>query len=773
MVKKKTTPILVSQEETAQAQHIVEQYHQIATNLHASKTQQEVETALADINALPEGAQIALLKELSKELHVDAADVLVALHEFSPLKGTRKEARRSLIRLEGAKIYPDWELPRDQIPALGLVQPIMKPPRFWKGFVTDTRAQGIVQLFLLWEQGESYREVRLLGFALEFEQTGVRDFFTRVDTKQSFQDFRAQVAAKAPNVTLMNCSLPEARSLLLEAVAVHAQDGTKVSPEYQSNLALINELIMQAPGEDTDLAEESVKSIDLLHDLSPKNVVINFVEAWVDENYAIAYDLLASDSPLREDLAKEEWIQRRETWAKDAFPNALEPNFLVEREQPKSKIWLPGLWSVNYAETHKEVESGWSIELDEIPESGPLPELPQATMIYEQTNRHWFWVTYTLIRENGEWRIQRMTDEGLNAQTLSIEELQAKTDELDSYLREFSQKYTEQDVEQLEEKEAMAYLGQMATYIMQAIGYNDILIKKLPLDRSLYVDASALMVTVGQYERCLAYLTPLIRRFPEQRALFLRRMADVQQRVSEEYFEEDYEERGELYLELAEKSLQESLAVENSIEAHLSLAEMFLDDDERLDEAEDQLLQAKELVTDPADEAHVERHLGEVAMEQDEYQKALSHYQRVIELEPDSANIWSEIGKAHEMLDHFAEAEANYKRAIELQPDNASYYYRLATLYNENNQPSQAIEVIEQGLAANPDSAALYAHKAALYVESDDYEQAEISLSKAEQLNPDSESIKRLRNIFEMNKPKPEYAVHRLGKPGKRGRRGR
>jgi tetratricopeptide (TPR) repeat protein len=451
----------------------------------------------------------------------------------------------------------------------------------------------------------------------------------------------------------------------------------------------------------------------------------------------------------------------------------LEPTFLVEREQPKSKIWLPNLWSVNYAETHKEVESGWSIELDEIPESGTLPELPQATVIYEETNRHWFWVTYTLVRENGEWRIQRMADEGLNAQTLSVEELQGKTDELDSYLREFSQKYTEQDIKQLEEEEAMTYLGQLATYVMQAIGYNDILIKKLPLDRSLYADAAALMVTVGQYERCLAYLVPLTQRFPEQRGLFLRRMADVQLRTSEEYFEEEYEERGELYLELAEKSLQESLAVENSLEAHLSLAEMFLDDDERFDEAKDHLLQAKELVTDPADEAHVERHLGEIAMEQDEFQKALSHYQRVVELKPDSANIWSEIGEAHEMLDHFEEAEANYKRAIELQPENASYYYKLSTLYSENDQPSQAMEVIEQGLAANPDSAALHAHMASAYLERDDYQQAEIFLNKAEQLNPDSEFIKRLRGIFDMSKPKQVYTTHRLGKPGKQGRRGR
>src|SRR5437763_46622 len=106
MAKKKNTPMSISQEETAQAQHVLEQYHQIATNLRVSEDQKQAETALAEINTLSESAQIVLLKELSKEHQVDAADVLIALNELSPLKSVRKEARHSLIQLESARIYP-------------------------------------------------------------------------------------------------------------------------------------------------------------------------------------------------------------------------------------------------------------------------------------------------------------------------------------------------------------------------------------------------------------------------------------------------------------------------------------------------------------------------------------------------------------------------------------------------------------------------------------------------------------------------------------------
>lgn len=39
---------------------------------------------------------MALLKELSKERHTDAADVLTALYAVGPLKNVRKKTKRSL-----------------------------------------------------------------------------------------------------------------------------------------------------------------------------------------------------------------------------------------------------------------------------------------------------------------------------------------------------------------------------------------------------------------------------------------------------------------------------------------------------------------------------------------------------------------------------------------------------------------------------------------------------------------------------------------------------
>src|SRR6266699_1424520 len=175
-IKKRTSQIPVSLENTTQAQDLLDKYHEIAKNLHESTNQEQVEAALAEINNMPEGVQMALLKDLSKEHQTDAADVLIAINELSPTKSVRKEARRSLIGLQGVRVYPQWSPPIDRTPA---VQVTTSPLRFWKGMVTDSRDVGEVQLALGFEQDDNPSQVRVFVFLLEFFHDGVKDFFSR------------------------------------------------------------------------------------------------------------------------------------------------------------------------------------------------------------------------------------------------------------------------------------------------------------------------------------------------------------------------------------------------------------------------------------------------------------------------------------------------------------------------------------------------------------------------------------------------------------------
>jgi hypothetical protein len=122
---------------------------------------------------------------------------------------------------------------------------------------------------------------------------------------------------------------------------------------------------------------------------------------------------------------------------------------------------------------------------DETPLSDTLPELPKATAVYEATQRYWFWASYTLVQEEGAWRIQSIINEATKAQSLPIEELQERIQELDKYLEEFRQKHTIADVQQFTEAQSQGSMEEIFERIMGAVGYLDALIQKTPLDRSL------------------------------------------------------------------------------------------------------------------------------------------------------------------------------------------------------------------------------------------------------------------------------------------------
>jgi cytochrome c-type biogenesis protein CcmH/NrfG len=758
-IKKKTSQLPVSQENISQAQDVLGRYREIARNLHESTNQAQAEAVLAEINNMPEGAQMALLKDLSKEHH-------------SPARSVSKEARRSLIRLQGVRIYPQWSPPVNRVPA---VQVTSSPLRFWKGKVTDSRDVGEVQLALAFEQEDNPSQVRVLVFLLEFFRDGVKDFFSRMGNKRTADTFFAEMETHLTDVETKDCSLAQARRLILEALDVNKRNGTQPHKEFRLNSSLVNQLILEAPGlEEADLEEEvepeeeDEDSIDL-HGLSPSAVIVNFVEFWVNGDYGLAYELLSADSTFREGLSKEEWIERREAWLEEADPGDLKPDYIHEREPQESKLWLPGLVSARRSATRKEFEVGWSIELEETPLTYTLPEVPQPTAIYEETQRHWFWTSYTLVQEENEWRIQSMTDEAAIALTLPIDELQKRIEKHDKFLDEY---FTKHKPKATDSDKTQQFLNVVVWRIMQSVYYTEALIKKLPLDYALYSDVLNRLQVVLHYEHSLIYLEALAQQFPDGPRL--RQLAAFQRQLSNKFFDDADDERGEHFQELSEEALRKSLSLVNSFEAHISLAEILIDEKEHLDEAEDHLLQAKAMVTDPADDAHIEMHLGEIAFEQKQYEDALKHYQHVADYQPDSAESWASLAMVYRMLEQYEEAEANYKRAIELEPDNEDYYYTLSEMFSVNKEHEKAIEVLEEGLIENPDSAMLHMFLALRYLDTGDYRQAEIFIEKAERLDPSVPMGQMMHQVIDLMKlervPGSFKSTPKLSRPEKKKR---
>jgi Flp pilus assembly protein TadD len=762
MAKKKDTTLPLSQEENEQVQSILQRSGQLAENLRKSTDRQQAEAALNEINTLPEAVQMALLAGLTKAASVDAADILLAIHQFGAIKDVRKEARRALIRLEGTRVYPRWQPPTEQ--PLPVIEFTAEPARFWKGLVTDTLETGEVQLLLTWEQGAEYRQARMMGFLLDFWGGGVKDFFTEVGSKRHIEEHISYMRTITKDLDVVDCTLAEARRLIEDALAVNKKRGTQPHKDYRLNEKMVRQMVLEAP----EAAEDSGSSF-IASGMEPTAVVTNFVEALFDGRSGFAYDLLSSDSTVRAGLSRSDWIARRDEWEQAAQPDNFLPGFATERQQQSSGLWLPNLLGGNRSTTRKEVEASWSLELTDTPLSEGLKELPAPTAVYPETKRHWYWATYVLVQDQGEWRIQDIIDEGARARLLSANDLQKRIDDLGKETEEIATQH-EPDGPNADE-----YLQTIVQNIIRALHYDDILIAKLPLDRRLYQEASARAVLLNNYERSLVFLDPLAHRFAEGRAEALRHLAGAEIQLAEEFLKEDEDERAEHFEELAEAALRESLALEDHYLTHLLLTELLIqknvsddeNEDKLLDEAVAHLHQAQALTTNTETLASIEHQLADIAEMREQDNEAIQHYRRMTELQPDNLDAWLHLGNAYDDQDNFEEAEAAYKHALEIAPDSIQPYSALARLYIQNEEDTKAVELVEEGLQKHPDSAHMRGLAAMILAISGNYPRARALLDEAERMDPEMEMLPEYRAVVEAAKPQPAKSGLHGQRPGK------
>ena len=227
------------------------------------------------------------------------------------------------------------------------------------------------------------------------------------------------------------------------------------------------------------------------------------------------------------------------------------------------------------------------------------------------------------------------------------------------------------------------------------------------------------------------------------------------------------DEAFEQYKSLAEASLRQAIELDNDYLGHMLLADLLKEDPERLDEAEDHLNQAKALTANEDMLLTIEYALGEIAMEQAQYQKALQYFQKVVTTDPTNAEAWYNIAEAYNLLEQLDEAEINYARAISLAPETIDYFTALSRMYMEHAKVSKACLLLEEGVRINPDSAQLRAFLALAVSESGDYRKAEELLDEAELLDPQLDVVEMYRLLLNINKTRKLPAVSKTRKlPG-------
>jgi len=731
MARKNESDTTHSNEENTQIQQLLEDYQAVAQRIRSSTTQTQAEAALSDITTLSEDVQMALLKALAKEQTVDAADMLTALNAFSPNKDIRKEARRSLLRLDAAKVYSQWTPPIAQVSAIKVN--VSHSPRFWTGSVTQTREEGELQVLLMWEQGYDYSEVRIVGFLLDFWQEGVKDAFVDIMGRRAAEQRIVDMRNKLPDVHVVDCTLAEGKRLLEEALSINTWRGTEPSRDYRNRLPTINQLILQV----SDVGEDRGHTF-INPELEDQETIVNFLGAWSLGDYGLAYDLLTESSPIRNSLSRDEWIERHHAWYDEAQPARIELGFVHEREKSQSALWLPTT-TVSRAPSRKDIEIGWSIEVLDSPLGGTLRELPMGTAINKETNRHWYWTSYSVEHTLNGWRIQQSSDEGANVQGLSITELQKRIKEYEDAI-DAKVKQRDEDVN--------AVMQELTWRVTQLLHFYDALIVKLPLDRQINEEAYARAVFAGNPERIVVYLERMVQRFPENKGELLRRLGATFVGLAYNYAHQDMPEREILFTTRAEATLQEAIAVEDTAMGRMLLGELYISM-ERNDEAETELLKAHNMSQTPDEEKAVEAGLGNISMRRERMAEALPHYQRVAELDPNYAGIWFNIGFANRLLGNFIEAEQAYKHAIELEPTDMRPYSELTAIYMNRPDKELARDIISQGVRTNPESAHLHALYASVLSELGETRNAQRELQQAEALDPTLEIVQTVRERFD------------------------
>jgi len=830
-------------EEQEQTQQLLAHYREIDEHLTHSHNREQEEQALTPLTSLSEVVQLASLKALSKENTVEAANVLAAINEFTPIKEVRKEARRSLIHLESSRIYPHWLARSKPLPIELVAQSEPEnstPPRFWKGIYTDSRDAGEMQLLLFWEQGEGYRQARMMGFLLDLWHDGVKDFFTEVHSKRHMEKHIEEASSQFVGIDLVNCTLAQGRQLLEEGLDVNKKFNTRPHSDYTRHLPLIRQLIFDDPeatiDDDTstisttpsklspasnktpsspfDMLSSLLGGSELSEELSAfesffsgmiyKEVISKFLESWTEGDYPTAYDLLSSDSPLRDGLSQDEWSELRSQWSVEAQPANFKATFISdaqnvleleddEDEDDEGEIEDDLIDEIEEDEdededdeiedTQPEIEAGWSLEYIDTPLAKQLKELPVATTSYKETNRHWLWASYTLVQEDGEWLIHDMQDKGAEAITLAREDLELRLNAIQAYastrfketleragIDPNKQELTDEDLDQLadvededddeedlEDAELLDTLDELqdAFQLMtQGLHYYDALIALDPnIDADIYLQAADSCSILQDYERAAIYLQPLVDHFPDERSEALKKLALSQLEISSQYGETD-EARENHFIDLAEISLRETLKVDDTATAYISLAELLIDPREEYDEAEALLKQAETHSPNDAEQSLIENARARIAEANGNNEEALLHYQHAAESNSKLEGVWYQMGRLQFILDRKEEAEQNLLRSIEQDAELTSAYVALASIYIEQpTEHEKAIDILEQGLEVNEQSADILAQYAVvLMLAGRDLDEAEAYLEQAEEIDPEMPLVLAARQLFDTHK---------------------
>jgi tetratricopeptide (TPR) repeat protein len=627
-------------------------------------------------------------------------------------------------------------------------------------------------LMLAWQESATSELVRGHLFALDFWREGVKHFIlTDAMTRKQFLGETVE-KLRAEKMPTMPVTWAQARHLVGEALDVNAWRGSAPAEAFHEHREQIDARLLAEPEDAERRAEVTAEEERVARegdrpyispDMEADETIANWLGAWSFGDYALTYDLLHDDAPLRRAQPRDEYIAVRRKWADEAEPGALRLAVVREQQRRASALWVPGA-AGTVGTAGKDYEAFWSLVLKDSPLAGAVEEVPMATVTSIESGRHWYWTAYTMQRERAYalWCIARIRDEGAASQALTADELQKRVEEAHQ-VAEQAASSAPQDPRSPQAAEAVRTV---TAALSAALAYRDAIIAKLPLDEAAYRAAIDEARTLNNHERAAAYLERMIGRFPD--SLRLRFEEGIEEYlVAEQYASQGQGQASADWLDRSIATLRRVVEEERTAE-HLQALGEILARRGYFPQAEGVLREA--IALDPARAslhadlagaimAHVSGEDLEApgATESPEEREsaaraALAELREAAKLDPALPHVFTRIGALYDGLGQQEDARLAYEEAIARDPGDATAHYALGSLHLAQQHPQQALPQLETAVQLEPFSIPFRLSLAASYIALGRQREATRELDLIDRLQPHLPQVGELRAILARQK---------------------
>lgn len=153
-----------------------------------------------------------------------------------------------------------------------------------------------------------------------------------------------------------------------------------------------------------------------------------------------------------------------------------------------------------------------------------------------------------------------------------------------------------------------------------------------------------------------------------------------------------------------------------------------------------------DILKDYPDSADTLNYLGLLKIQNKQFQEAILHLKKAVELKP-CAYFYDSLGRAYSENNNFEEAIDSYKKSLTLNSDDFDAWFNLGLAYKKNNQIDNSIEAYKKASAINPTHPSTYFNLANIY----------------ENLNDTFTSLEYYKKAYEYSKNKDSDVHYFLG----------